>query len=53
VIEYDTKTFLATVAKHRAFLIRPPKTMDEYLATLEKQRLPQTVAFLREHWTDI
>ena len=53
VIDYDTNTFIKTIAKHRAFLIHPPKTVDEYLATLEKQGLPQTVAFLRKHESDI
>ena len=53
VIEYDSQTFITAVAKHRAFLVRPPKTVDEYLATLEQQRLFKTVAFLREHRADI
>lgn len=33
---------------HRATLKSPPKSTDEYLATLESQGLPQTVASLRE-----
>jgi predicted nucleic acid-binding protein len=42
------------VAKtHRLSLSRPPKTVDEYLATLEKQGLPKTIAFLREHKDDL
>ena len=32
----------------RARLKNPPKTIDEYLETLAAQRLPQTVAFLRQ-----
>jgi len=40
---------LWAVKSHRSSLSRPPKTVDEYLATLEKQGLPKTVAFLREH----
>ncbi|MCL2305961.1 MAG: PIN domain-containing protein [Planctomycetaceae bacterium] len=44
---------LRAVKNHRLSLIRPPKTVDEYLATLEKQGLSKTVAFLREHKTDI
>jgi hypothetical protein len=48
-VKYATKTFITTVAKHRSDLINPPKTVDEYLATLEKQKLHKTVAFLREH----
>ena len=53
VIEYDAKETLAAVAKHRANLSRPPKTADEYLATLVKQGVPKTVAFLREHIDEI
>jgi predicted nucleic acid-binding protein len=53
VIEYNTKVFIETVAIHRASLSRPPKTADEYIVTLEKQRLPKTVAFLRRHKGDI
>jgi len=40
---------LQAVKDHRLSLSRPPKTVDQYLATLEKQKLPKTVAFLREH----
>jgi hypothetical protein len=53
VIEYNTKVFIETVAMHRSSLSRPFKTADEYIATLEKQRLPKTVAFLRRHKGDI
>jgi len=45
--------FLLAVRNHRLSLLRPPKTTNEYLATLEKQRLPKTIAFLREHESDI
>lgn len=41
------------VKNHRLYLSRPPKTATEYLATLEKQKLPKTVAFLREHESGI
>ena len=44
---------LHAVRDHRSDLIRPPKTVAEYRATLEKQGLPQTVAFLREHEGEI
>jgi predicted nucleic acid-binding protein len=44
---------LQAVKNHRASLTRPSKTVDEYLVTLEKQGLPKTVAFLREHEEDI
>ena len=38
---------------HRSRRTRPSKTVDEYLATLKKQGLPQTVAFLRKHESDV
>lgn len=38
---------------HRESLTRPSKSVDDYLATLENQRLPKTVAFLREHRDEI
>ena len=40
---------LQAAKNHRLRLIRPSKTVAEYLATLEQQGLPKTVAFLREH----
>ena len=36
------------VQRHRQSLRRPPKTVDEYLATLEQQEMPRTVAALRQ-----
>jgi hypothetical protein len=44
---------LQSVKKHRLNLTSPTKSVDEYLATLEKQGLPQTVTFLREHEKDL
>jgi len=44
---------LESVRNHRLSLICPPKTVDEYLATLEKQGLTKTVAFLRKHEAEI
>jgi hypothetical protein len=38
---------------HRASLKRPPKTVAEYLATLEQCRLVETVARLRPHEEEI
>jgi hypothetical protein len=38
----------STVRKLRAGLNNPPKTASEYLDTLERQSLPQTVTKLRE-----
>lgn len=37
-----------TAANHRRSLKNPPKTADEYLDTLLKQGLTQTVGLLRE-----
>jgi hypothetical protein len=53
LIQYDPLHVLQTVRKHRLSLKHPPKTVNEYLATLEKQGLPKTVAFLREHESEI
>ena len=44
---------LEAVRNHRSSLTRPPKTVEEYLATLEKQGLHKTVAFLRERKAEI
>jgi hypothetical protein len=41
----------AAAREHRASLRHPPKTAEEYFATLERQGLPQTVARLREYET--
>ena len=49
LIQEKASRVLQAVKKHRLSLTRPPKTVDEYLATLGKQRLPKTVAFMREH----
>lgn len=40
---------IATVQETRKSLKNPPKNSSEYLATLEKQSLPQTCAYLREY----
>jgi len=53
LIQIDPKRVLQAVKSHRLSLTRPPKTVDEYLTTLEKQGLIKTVAFLREHWNAI
>lgn len=34
--------------RQRASLKNPPKTVEEYLTTLEQQRLPQAVTMLKE-----
>jgi len=53
VIEDDVLPFISAVARHRALLTRPSKSVSEYLETLEKQGLHRTVAFLRKHEVDI
>lgn len=53
LIKISPVAVLEAVAIRRKELSRPPKSVEEYLATLEKQRLPQTVAFLREHRPEI
>lgn len=40
---------LKAVRLQREQLLNPPVTVDEHLATLEKQCLSKTVAFFREH----
>ena len=52
ILENSTRVIEA-VRNHRLSLTRPSQTVDEYLATLEKQGLPKTVAFLREHKDNI
>ena len=49
LIQQIPRTVLQAVKKHRLSLLNPPKTVDEYLATLEKQKLAEIVAFLRKH----
>jgi hypothetical protein len=44
---------LRAMRLHRASLKRPPKSANEYLATLEQCRRPETVACLRPHATEL
>ena len=44
---------LAAAKLHRESLKRPPKTVAEYLATLEQCRLSEFVARLRSHEDEI
>ena len=53
MIQKRPSRVIATVKDHRLGLKRPTKSVNEYLATLKKQGLPKTVAFLREHEADI
>ena len=39
--------------RQRMNMNKPPKSVNEYLNSLEKQQLPKTVAFLRQHQEDI
>lgn len=49
----DPNGILQSIKKHRTNLKRPPKSVHDFLATLEKQGLTKTVTFLREHQTEI
>ena len=40
---------VAAAENHRQSLKKPPKTVSEYLETLERQGLTQTVSVLREY----
>ena len=45
----NSHSVLEAARDHRLSLKNPPKTVEAYLATLEKRGLPKTVAFLRGH----
>jgi len=53
LIQREPPLVLLATKHHRLSLKRPPKTVAEYLFTLEKQGMPKTVAFLRTHEGDI
>ncbi len=42
-------TVVDSAREHRSRLKHPPKTVDEYLGTLERQELDHTVSLLREY----
>ena len=42
LIEDDADAVVAAVADHRAALVNPPKSADEYLAMLERHRMTET-----------
>ena len=48
LMEIDMENVCTAARQHRINLKNPPKTALEYLGTLERQGLPQTVARLRE-----
>jgi hypothetical protein len=47
LIEDDADAVVAAVAEHRAALINPPKSPDEYLLMLDRHRMTETIAALR------
>lgn len=49
LIDLAPAVVCAAAKRHRASLKNPPKTVDEYLGALAKQRLPETVSRLREY----
>jgi len=49
LIKTNQHPVLRTTKMHRLSLERPPMTIDEYLTMLERQKLLETAAFLREH----
>lgn len=48
LIEDHAEEVVAAVAEHRAALVNPPKTPDEYLAMLDRHHMTDTVAALRD-----
>lgn len=48
-LNLNPRIVCASVEKIRQRLKNPPRTIDEYLDTLEKQELPRTVSILREY----
>lgn len=48
LIDLNPAAVCAAAKRQRASLKNPPHTVEEFLTTLEKQRLPETVAHLRE-----
>jgi predicted nucleic acid-binding protein len=49
LLDREPDTVCAAARQHRASLKHPPKTVAEYLATLERHGLPLTVARLQEY----
>lgn len=47
LIDLSRAAVCAAAKRHRASLKNPPKTVDEYLRALERQRLPEVVSRLR------
>ncbi|MCL2305574.1 MAG: PIN domain-containing protein [Planctomycetaceae bacterium] len=53
LIAEDYREVLKFVKRQRENMTRPAKTVDQYLVTLEAQRLPKTAMFLRKHREEI
>jgi predicted nucleic acid-binding protein len=53
LFEEDYHEVLKLIKRQRENMTRPSLAVEQYLALLDQQRLPQTVAFLREHQTEI
>lgn len=49
LIDLVPEKVLLAARQHRSKLKKPPKTVDDYLSTLLKQQLPQTVSFLTQN----
>jgi hypothetical protein len=49
LLDLEPGAVVAAAQNHRQSLKNPPKTVAEYLETLERQRLIQTVSVLREY----
>ncbi len=47
LVDAEEDRVILAVKRQRAFLKKPPKTVEEHLQTLEEQGLPRTVARLR------
>lgn len=48
VLDLGEAAALAAIRDQRASLRNPPRTVEEFLDTLARQEMPQTVAFLRD-----
>jgi predicted nucleic acid-binding protein len=48
LLDLSSETVCLAVKRHRASLKSPPKTVEEYFSTLEKQSLKSTVLKLKE-----
>ena len=49
LLNYAPSQVCTAVKRHRASLKNPPKRVEEYLATLKQQHLPDTVTKLRSY----